>query len=309
MIHTGEFFVKLDSEEDDIRIKERFNSIKVYSEKDIFRVVYRNTYNIGRLHIFVDFIELLGKPDIVESDIDDIIYKLENTVEGIIGNNKFELVLSRLDYRYDVVIKDKNERAMIIKLLKKAQSKCNYMKSINKYTDTIRYYSKSRSDNMYDKEIERLAKGKEIKPYEIDVLRFEAQIKNEHIKYKKRKSNLERCMESYFTYDMYKLYMEKMIIGVVGTGDFYSLREAEKIINQAKIKENYKKELRDFLVYTSSKRGLSKTRKKYSRHKFEKFISILEELGVNPIIIPEKWKVKFIENPLKGLVNEFSNDV
>ena len=199
MIHTGEFFVKLDSEEDDIRIRERFKSLKVYSEKDIFRIVYRNTYNIGRLHIFVDFIELLGKADIVESDIADIIYKLENTVEDILGNNNFELILSRIDYRYDVVIKDKSERAMIIKLLKKAQSKCNYMKSINKYTDTIRYYSNSRSDNVYDKEIERLAKGKEIKPYEIDVLRFEAQIKNEHIKYKKR----SKCQKIH-DYKMYE---------------------------------------------------------------------------------------------------------
>lgn len=309
MIHTGEFFVKLDSEEDDIRIREKFKSIKVYSEKDIFRVVYRNTYGIGRLHVFVDFIELLEKADIVESDIDDIIYKLENTVEGIIGNNNFELVLSRLDYRYDVVIKDKNERAMIIKLLKKAQSKCNYMKSINKYADTIRYYSKSRSDNIYDKEIERLAKGKEIKSYEIDVLRFEAQIKNEHIKYKKRESNLERCMESYFTYDMYKCYMEKMIIGVVGTGDFYSLREAEKIINQSNIKENYKKELREFLVCISSMRGVSKAKAKYTRYKFDIYISILKRLGINPIIIPEKWKCKYIENPLKKLIAEFSNDV
>ncbi len=313
MIHTGEFLVMINNEDmEQAKSKEMFDSIKVYT-KDAFRIVWRNTkisnYNIHRLHIYVDFIELLGRPNIVESDIDYIIGKIRNTVDDIIGTNDFELILSRLDYRYDVKIPDKEKRKMIIRLLKKCPQKANYMKKVNKYKDNIRYFSKSRSDNVYDKEIERLAKGKKIKSYEKDILRFEAQIKNEHIKYNNRKHHVIRNFESYLTYDMYRLYMQKMIIDVVRTGDFYSLREAEKIIKKSNISEKFKSEIREFLVYTSLKRGLSKSKEKFSRYKFEKYTNYLDYLGINPITIPEKWRVKFIENPLKELINEFSESI
>lgn len=309
MVHTGEFFIMINNQkEEHIQTKEMFKNIKVYKKHE-FRIVWRSTkignYNIDRLHVYVDFIELLGKTDIAENDMEYIIFRIRSAIEEIIDTDDFEIILSRLDYRYDVSIPEKQNREMIIKLISKCPVRANYMRKINKYKNSIRYFSKSRSDNIYDKEIERLAKGKPIKDYEKDILRFEAQIKNEHIKYNNRKYDINRDFESYFTYAMYKKYMQKMIIDVVGYGDFYSLREAEKLIKKANISDKYKSELREFLVYTSYKRGLSKTKEKYSRHKFNKYISILEELDINPIIIPEKWRVKFIENPLKGLINEF----
>lgn len=309
MIHTGELFVVINNKnEEDIKTKEMFNTIKVYSS-DAFRIVWRKTrignYNEDRLHIYVDFIELLKKPDIEVNDVDTIVNKIRNTVESILGYDDFELVLSRLDYRYDVIIPDKNERKMIIKLLKKSAVKFNYMRKISKYDNSIRYFSKSRSDNIYDKEIERVAKKKEIKLYERDVLRFEAQLKYEHIKYKQRNCNLDKSLEAYLTYDMYMDYMQKMIINVVGTGDFYSLREAEKIIKISNIAEKEKMELREFLVYTSQKRNITKTKEKFKKYKFNKYINYLNELGINPIIIPEKVGVKFIRNPLRKLIDEF----
>ncbi|ELC8349346.1 hypothetical protein QYB82_000138 [Clostridium perfringens] len=310
MIHTGEFFIILNiNDEEDKKTIEMLNKIKVYS-KGAFRIVCRKTkigkYEVSRLHVYVDFIELLGKTDIVEGDVVDIIFRIRQAVECLICNNEFDLILSRLDYRYDVLIPDRNERELIIKLLKKSMASVNYMKKVRKYRDTVRYFSKSRSDNIYDKEIERLAKKKKIKPYEKDILRFEAQVKNEHIKYKNKKFKIDRSFEEYFTMKLYKFYMEKMLISVVGKGDFYSLREAEKIIAKSNIKDKEKNELREFLVYTSRKRNLSKTKKKYGRYKFSKNTNILRELGINSIIIPEKWRVKKINNPLKELIKEFN---
>lgn len=310
MVHTGEFFVVLDNEnEEDIKIMEMFHEIKVYT-KDAFRIVCRETkigmYDIVRLHIYVDFIELLKKADIVEGDIDNIIFNVRNTVEEIVGNNEFELVLSRLDYRYDVVIEDKNERKLIIKLLQKSKESVNYMKKSNIYKENVRYCSKSRCDNIYDKEIERLCNNKKIKHYEKDVLRFEAQVKNEHIKYKNKKFKIERTIEEYFTFEMFKAYMEKMIISLVGKGDFYCLREAEKIIKESNLRHKDKAEIREFLVYTSKKRDLSKTKKMYGRYRFDKYTGLLAALSINSIIIPEKWRVKVINNPLKELINELN---
>lgn len=312
MIHTGEFFIMLNIDnEEDKRTIEILDKIKVYN-KDAFRIVCRKTKigrigEIVRLHIYVDFIELLGKADIVESDGDEIMFKVRQNLEVLIGNNEFELILSRLDYRYDVLIPDKKERELILKLLKKSMTHMNYMKKVSKYRETIRYFSKSRSDNIYDKEIERLAKKKKIKPYEKGILRFEAQVKNEHIKYKNKKLKIGRSFQMYFTMEMYKFYMRKMIINVVGDGDFYSLREAEKIIAKSKINDKDKNDLREFLVYTSCKRSLSKTKERYGRYKFTKYINILSELGINPIIIPEKWRIKRLDNPLQQLISEVNN--
>ena len=310
MIHTGEFFVILDGENDASAIEE-MNEKKVYTCTGC-KIVCRKTrikkYVSTRLHLVVDFIELLGKADITPSDVDEITYRIRKIVEGIVDNDDFELVLSRLDYRFDSVIKDKDERAMLLKLLKKSSKKVNYMKKINKYENTVRFFSKSRSNNFYDKERERMDKNKDIKPYEKDVLRFEAQIKNEHTRYKKRSAGVERSIELYLTYPMYKQYMTKMVIGVIGRGDFYSLKAATDIINKQDISDTVKKELREFMVYTSMKRDLAKTKEKYGRYKYNKYISILDGLNINSIIIPEKWRRSFISNPLKRLIEEFENE-
>ena len=311
MIHTGEFFVMMDSEnEEDIKTIEMFKQIKVYASH-AFRIVCRKTriskYDMVRLHIYVDFIELLNKVDIVEEDVDEIISKVRYEVGSIICNNDFELILSRLDYRFDSLIEDKNERQQILKLLKKSMASINYMKKINKYKNSIRFFSRSRSDNIYDKEVERLCKNKKIKQYEKNVLRFEAQVKNEHIKYQSKKLNISRSIEEYFTYQMYKKYMKKMIISVVGKGNFYSLREAEKIIKSSDLRNKDKIGLREFLLCTSQNRNLSKTKEVYGKYKFNKYISILELLEINPIIIPEKWRVKKIINPLTELIDELGD--
>lgn len=315
MIHTGEFFVMLDKDIDAKAI-EMMKEVKVYKTQEA-RIVCRTTtiqkYKIVRLHIYVDFIELLGRPNIIPEDCDEILYRVRKIVQNILDVDDFELVLSRIDFRYDVVIKDKMVRELILLLLKKAPKKVSYMRRIDKYKDTIRFFSNSRSDNIYDKEKERLVKGKEIKLFEKNVLRFEAQIKNEHIRYKNKKYEVKRSLEEYLAYDVYKTYMTKMVISVVGKGDFYSIEEAEKIINASNLKDKNKRELREFLIYTSRSGSLSKTKDVYKRYAFDKNIENLRVLGINPIIIPEKngvrkTGIKFMENPLKKLIQEFEGN-
>lgn len=312
MIHTGEFFVMLDKDNDK-KVIEIMREIKVYETKEA-RIVCRNTtinkYKIIRLHIYVDFIELLGRPNIVPEDTDEILYGVRSIVQDLLDTNDFELVLSRIDFRYDVVIKNKVVRELILLLFKKLPNRASYMRKVDKYKGSIRFWGKSRCDNIYDKEKERLAKGKEIKWYEKDILRFEAQIKNEHLRYKNRRYEINRSLAEYLTYEMYKSYMTKMVIGVIGKGNFYSLKEAEKIINSSNIKDNKKKQLREFLVYTSKNGGLSAAKKFFGRYRFNNNLDILDELGINAITIPEKngvrkTGIKFIENPLKNLIEEF----
>lgn len=248
----------------------------------------------------MDFIKLLGRANIEENDINLILDKINREVYLMLNRN-FELYLNRLDYRFDMVIESKDERKILIKLFKKSKMKTAYMKKINKYKNSVRYYSGSRSDNVYDKEIERADKRKKVEKYERNILRFEAQLKSEHIKYNRRKYNIERDLKCYLTHEKYLKYMEKMIINIFTKCDYYNLYNASKIINTSSIKEIYKKELIEFLKYTSQKRSLSKSYERYGRYKYNKYIEVLKMLDINPIIIPEKDKIAHIKNPLKNL--------
>lgn len=310
MVHTGEFFVDLNIEEDMDFIKV-LEELKVIKDKGIIIMLKKVPMKFGyktRLYIFVDFIKLLDRANINPNDIDEILEKINILIKSLLNRN-FELILNRIDYRYDaVIISEKARKIILEKLLSKSQDKSSYMKKIDKYNSTIRYFSKSKSDNIYDKELERRAKGEEVKEYEKGVIRFEAQVKCGHLKYKSKIKNnpVERELIEYLTWDKYKEYMDKMIIKVVGKGDFYNLYHATKIINKSIISDKDKLELVEFLKFTSQKRSLSKTYEEYGRYKYNKYIKILEDLNINPIIIPEKEKVTYIPNPLRELIDLFN---
>lgn len=306
MVHTGEFYVKLniDSDMEFIKVLE---DIKEIRDRGILMMLKKIPLKFGseyRLYIFVDFIKLIGRANIAPQDIDKILERI-NKIVGAVLNRCFELELNRIDYRYDVVITSKKARILLVKLLKKGLDKSNYMKKIDKYKGGVRYYAKSKTNNIYDKENERKDKGEEIKDYEKNIMRFEAQVKKPHLRYKKEKYNIRLDLEEYFTFEKYKEYMSKMIIKAVGKGDFYNLYHANKIINKSSIKDKYKNEIIEFLKFTSKKRSLSKTKEEYGRYKYDKYINILEELGINPIIIPENEKVTYLPNPLRKLINLF----
>ncbi|MBE6054290.1 MAG: hypothetical protein E7212_10330 [Clostridium sartagoforme] len=309
MIHTSEFHVRLNIDSD-IEVIKKLEEQRIIRKGSIVMMLKNIPLQFGydyRLYIFVDYIKLLGRPDITPKDINKILEKINESVRTIL-NRSFELELNRIDYRYDVVIPSKKERSLLVKLLKKGPNKSCYMEKINKYKEGVRYFAKSKTNNIYDKENERHDVGEEVKDYEKKVFRFEAQVKKPHLRYKKTKYDIQLELEEYFTFEKYKEYMGKMIIKTVGKGDFYNFYHAKKIINNSSIKEKYKKELIKFLNHTSKKRSLSKTKEEFGRYKYEMYINMLEELGVNPILIPEKEKVTYLSNPLKELITLFEEN-
>lgn len=314
MVHTGEFFIDLNIEEDMefIKVLEELEVIR-HEEDSIIMMLKKVPMKFGyrtRLYIFVDFIKLLHKANINPNDIDEILEKINVVVKAILNRN-FELILNRIDYRYDVVVVSERARKIILeKLLSKCEDKASYMIKKDTYKTNVRYFAKSKSNNIYDKELERNDKGKEVKEYEKCVVRFEAQVKCGHLRYKSKVKNnpVLRELETYFTFEKYREYMEKMIIKVVGKGDFYNLYHATKIINKSTLPEKNKLELVEFLKFTSQKRSLTKTYEKYGRYKYTKYIKILEDLNINPIVIPEKEKVTHIPNPLRELINSFDDN-
>ena len=202
----------------------------------------------------------------------------------------------RVDYRFDKYISSKGERLILIHLYKKMINKHGFKlkKSQNKYKTSIRYDSKSMQIIIYDKEEERKDKNKKCEDYEKCVLRFEVKLLNKHLNYNKRKYNIEKDLKFYFSESLQRKYMLSNIQKIVYKGDYYNIREADKIINKSNMKERDKKFIREFLIdvsengITGAKEiHIERDKKKYTPYKFKKAVSILEELNINPILIPK----------------------
>ena len=134
MVHTGEFFVDLNIE-DDMELIKVLEELKVIKdeEKGIIMMPKKVPMKFGyrtSLYIFVDFIKLLGRANIVQNDIEEILEKINIVVKTILNRN-FELILNRIDYRYDVAIVSEKARKIILeKLLSKCKEKASYMRKL-----------------------------------------------------------------------------------------------------------------------------------------------------------------------------------
>lgn len=258
---------------------------------------------VWRAKLVVDFIKLLGSPNISESDIAEISYKLDDYLGNFVVSSGNNLELRRLDYRFDAYIDDEIVRNLLIKLFKKCLTKKHYMvRTTTTFKTSVTYSSKSRSNNIYDKEAERKDKKKSIKVYEKHVLRFEAQILSSHIYYLKKSQGLQKVLENYFFEDMYRKYMKNMIVNTFYQGNYYNSRMASKLIYQS-VEPKTAEKILDFMISISKLRSVSKAMAVIGKYKYDKYIKILQNIGVNPILIPKEHRIPYIENPLKLLYN------
>lgn len=259
-------------------------------------------------YLTIDFVELLnGKTDIRESDIPIIKTEIMNFLYPILGEVPDGLILRRIDYRYDALVQDKNQRALLINLYKKCLNMKQHMVKSTKYKTSICYNSGSRRNNIYDKLAEREANRVAPKSYEAGIIRYEAQLLKRHIVYnkKKKKGSIEQILENYISKDMYNKYMRKMIVGVVYLGDYYTINSARKIIQNASIIKDGEKELLIKFLINTSEKGMTKSKEMVSPYYFKKYLELLQQdsIYINPILIPKNHRsgIKEFKNPISNI--------
>ena len=305
MIHTIQFYINIEKNEinflenkygnDILGVQNKLNNI--YASLGIaINLIVKNQYGC-RILFTVDCIKLLNKSDISEYDIDNINSKLNDFKKDIIGNEFNEEVLIRIDYRYDIEL-DKIDRETLLYLYCKTFDKYKFQKKYDKFKTTIYFNSKSIQAKIYDKECERNNKNEAIKKYEKNILRFEVAIRNQHLNYKKRNKSIDKNLKNYLNKETYRFYMEKNLEIFLNNGDYYTIYNARKLILNSSIKNRDKEYIIDLLKYIS-KYGISKARDKCGKYKFKKYLKILNELKINPILIPKNLKgaPSFIKNP------------
>lgn len=331
MIHTLQFYCEL-SNADICLISDRFSEsiqlipLKIDCIFTACTTIITKKYNRWRLYAVVDVIKLLKRSDIKESDLPEIktyLQRYTNFINGIWLNYE-DLTLIRIDYRYDVVVKENKDREVLFKLYKKTLEQYGHKRKFNKkesdeqdikykpYDTTVYFNTLSTVSVAYDKVAHRRDTHTNLESYEENVIRFEFRIMNSHLNNKKYKNNVEKTLESYFKEELFFKYMKSNFEPLFYRGDYYKINRVDTILKNSSLKDKDKILIREFLIDVSES-NLSHVKKmkdmnknlKYNKYKFNKCIKVLNMLGINPILIPKNEKcISFIANPYKLDMNE-----
>ncbi len=263
-----------------------------------------NIYGGWKLFLTIDVILLLGKANIKENDY----YIVEGLLDNLCIQNfgeSLDLILTRIEYRCDAILTSEI-REFFLKRYKKITTRHHFAEK-KIYDKTLYHSNKSKSKIVYDKEYERDTKGIRIELYEKDVLRYEVKLLNRHLYYNMKKYNIGRNLENYWSEELYREYFTREFKPILYSGDYYKLYDILRILSDADLKENEIADIQDFLLKIS-KHGITEAKNHYSKYIFAKNISILEDLNINPIIVPKNQKItlnknKCINNPLKHVFN------
>ena len=73
-------------------------------------------------------------------------------------------------------------------------------------------------------------------------------------------------------------------------GTHYKRRKVNELINNSKYNNNYKEKLKKFVLITNRYNITYVQKNIYCRHTVNKYIEMLEKIGINPITIPDGSK-------------------
>lgn len=321
MIHTFKMLFLLHYEEvQDLqrRLNIKYTQVNEYFE-GMFPGVTMSITNSGngewKLYMVVDAIKLLGNPDITEDDYMPIEKEIRYILWHVVGHSSHysNHTLLRIDFRYDVLVKDKDHRMLLVDLYKKLTKSYKFQKKyLGKiehgvfvpYKTTVYHSSKSVESIVYLKEEERIDKGERIESYEKDIVRFEVHVMENHTYYMEKKSiNVQRPRKlgEYMKDVVYKEYFRKYMSQIYHPGDFYKIDEVRKKLKQSSLSNQNKLKLIDFLKQISSHNVDTPLKnKKMSKVTYNSRLALLSEVGINTILIPKNYPKapSLLKNPL-----------
>lgn len=284
--------------------------------------IHRSPFN-GNLSasVIADIPELLRKGDITEQDYSEVKAGLTNLMEVVFGDRNLyrQHRLMRVDYRYDVVVKDPFIRQAYVDLFSKSYRKkgrrlkkmdrINIQGIFEEYDTGLEHVNDSVETTVYDKEAERLDKNMPVKEYEKDVLRFEVRLKEDFLAHRKRYYGIPRSLEEYFSEKMYKEFMSQYILETYLSQDFMRFSSAINVVEDSAFTNRRKKAIAAFLR-TVSRGDLSSPQKSMSPSTFKNRLTDCEESRFHPITIPNYRKdlPDLLVNPLASLEVEINKE-
>lgn len=296
-------------------VKELNKEIKKSHPADAITRTWEQVNGDWNLQLKVDAIKMLNRGTITEEDYELIESDICRFLIRHFGHSDYfdSHRLTRIDYRMDVELPNPKDRELLFHLLDKYTAKYAYKEKIKwgkdengnpfKYETSQYHKCKSIELIIYDKEEERISNGEEIQPYDIGRIRYELRLKNAHLNSMKRNDkgkDRPKKLRSYFSYDLWKEYMDKHVLPIVHFGSYYKIKEAEKVISNSHFSKKKKDDLRAFLVMIS-KGNIDTPKQHMSLPTNRKYIRNLASIEVSPILIP-KNRTDFpncLKNPFK----------
>lgn len=306
MIHTAELSIKLDKEH--LRFRENH-----YGKESIIQILYRSMMKgisivefsnkpIAFCKLVIDIPLILNRGNVEENDYEQIESYIRRALSIVYGDVLLfeQHNLSRIDYRFDIEIPNENIRKIYFELFRKLKKKRAHLEK--KIYFTSQYHQcKSLHIIFYDKEQERRDKNENVEMWERGVMRFEVCVEKNHLKYKKYKKGEPRFLKDYFNKEKYAHYMNNYILNICPIGDFYSYAKLEAMIVAMDLSIREKLEMKKFAKYVS-KGSLDTPAKYYSSSTYRKYLKLFNEQGINPITIPHKYKLDYLESLVKQAV-------
>lgn len=285
--------------------EEGFTYIQLISKK----VDGRYKYNFMQMSIIMNPVKLIGmnKLEVIKMDLLEEVKKifLERIKKIHISLPYLDhWTLNRIDYAVNINTPYVEE---YIKLFQREDKPRNFKElycsksKIRKQLDGSFYlFNDSVVINFYNKENERLSQNFN-KDGAKDLLRLEIQCKKPKTNTLKEKNRFDsRHLEHYLSQEISYQQLEYYYNKTIGTGDYYKLSEAIRIVQESNYTSKTKEKLTEVLRAVSRYRSIWKAREEsqYNSSCFNRYLKQIRALGINPVTIPGRWKVEYLKNIL-----------
>ena len=275
-------------------------------------IINKYDFHIRVLKAIINPSQFLSKETLIRDDYIEFVkkYYIEISKElskGTLSTEKF----TRIDYFLDVQLEEKI-RKTLLKIYNKAPASFNRLEKKNKYKTSVYYNNKSKCINIYSRynkivdimlkdnfnNIENVDIESEIDPFlneEIkNTLRFEVQLKRRKIKYYLKQDGTITDLFNYWNARDAEYFLNDILKTLIFKGDYYNAYHAKKKLQEV-YKENLTNKLMEFQNYLS-KHGFTKAKEKYKNHR--QLIKYMTDININPYLIPNNEKIKYIKNPI-----------
>lgn len=280
-----------------------FTYIKLTSKKR--DVKYR--YNFMQITVRLNPLKLIGRNKL-EVLIEDQLPELKERFTEEMQKIHTSLprldywIINRIDYAVNINIPYVEEYIELFQRADKPRNfkelYCSKSKTRKQPKGSFYLISKSVNINFYNKEQERLSQNFN-KDGAKDLLRLEVQCKKPKTNTIKEKNGFDSRYLAYYlnqeiSYQQLKYYYTKTI----GVGDYYTLSEAIRIVQESNYTYKSKEKLTGVLRGISKHRSIWRAREEsqYNSSCFNRYLKQIRALGVNPVTIPARWKVDKLKN-------------
>ncbi len=246
-------------------------------------VIY-NLYDYNCLKLFINPKQILHKDILFDTDY----YLFEKVLNDKLLFNLVidDLILNRIDFCRNFEVIEPFRTILFESILPKT-SGARY-KKCGKYKRTMYFNQKQLTNIIYDKGLEQEERF-QIEEYK-DTIRLETRLNRFYLQ--KHKEEYPRTINAYWDsifadYIIYKRYKDILYIG-----DYYTAYDVRKILKNAEFKQGMIDKIINF-QNCISKYGIDETKRRYG-NKFYSYKNRLEQLEINPILLPKNniWNVK-----------------